>query len=229
MKVVLLDQTQQFFAQTDVSVKKSVEWLIWHINKVGIAANTPQREFLTVECLQIGKNKIILAEKTPQELYRARVDKYLNLAAMDFKNPVCIARVQIKYEEISVFVKSPAGKTLTFNSMTVSTPTVILKEMIEKRTGIPAEAIFLLFGGKRLEDSGYLNDALVKNLSTIHMALRLCGGHSMGSVFVDLASSVKPISVKFSISAPKWRSVSSGLNLHGFCINVDCDAFNEEV
>ena len=46
--------------------------------------------------------------------------------------------------------------------------------------------------------------------------------------FVDVEKGVIQ-KLKFSSSAPKWRSVIKGLNLFGICKNEKCIAYNKEV
>lgn len=60
-------------------------------------------------------------------------------------------------------------------------------------------------------------------------ASRLTDGKKEGTSFrfYDISEGAKIL--HFSESAPKWRHVSTGLNLHGICTNKDCMANSKEV
>ena len=76
-----------------------------------------------------------------------------------------------------------------------------------------------------LEEIGIRNNSyiLVSPTNLIH------GGGVIGFMdFVDVKSR-KVKKLEFNPHAPKWRLVSNGLNIFGFCKNSKCKAFKEEV
>lgn len=78
--------------------------------------------------------------------------------------------------EMQIFVKTLSGKTL---SMKVQGTDTIqkLKEMINDREGVPVDQQRLIFQGKQLDDNKTLTDYGVQSENTIHLVLRLRGGH----------------------------------------------------
>jgi len=77
---------------------------------------------------------------------------------------------------MQIFVKTLTGKTITLDVEGGSSIQDI-KQKIAEKEAIPADQQRLIFGGKQLEDTSTLNDYNIQNDSTIHLVLRLRGGH----------------------------------------------------
>ena len=68
------------------------------------------------------------------------------------------------------------SKTITLNNIELADPVWALKEVIQKKEGIPPGMQRLIFGGKQLEDSRDLQGYDIKAGSTLHLVLRMRGG-----------------------------------------------------
>nr|ACM09453.1 Ubiquitin-like protein 1 [Salmo salar] len=66
---------------------------------------------------------------------------------------------------IQVFLKNDKGQTVTQ-----------FKAKVQNKEGVPANQQRLIHEGKQLDDDKKLEDYGVRNLSTIHLTLRLRGG-----------------------------------------------------
>ena len=98
-------------------------------------------------------------------------------------SPKSIATFRSKF--INITVKTLTGKTiplLCFYSDTLDE----VKCLVQAHEGIPSDEQRLIFAGRQLEDSKSLSEYNVKDSSTFHLILRLCG---MISSFVTSESS----------------------------------------
>ena len=74
-----------------------------------------------------------------------------------------------------IFVDPPTGKTITLNVEPDDT-IIIVKAMIQGKTGTPRNHQRLIFAGKQIEDIQTLAQCEVKSQSTLQMVLGLSGG-----------------------------------------------------
>jgi ubiquitin len=78
-------------------------------------------------------------------------------------------------DSIQFFVKTLQGETTTLQ-VSPNETIAHVRSILEKKQGIKAEEIRLVYAGKQLEDDKTLNDYGVQADSTMHMLLRLKGG-----------------------------------------------------
>ena len=149
---------------------------------------------------------------------------------VDIQNESEIEIVKVSvYEPIidyNITVKTLTGKDIEI-LIEPSTSVESLKKLIQEKEGIPVDKQRLVFGGEQLDDKKDLSFYNISNISVIYLILRLRGGGMPPSFSFNSLN--EPVKMEFSQTAPNWRCVTSGISWLGNCVNIECDAFLQEV
>ena len=117
-----------------------------------------------------------------------------------------------KDERFQIFVKTLTGKSITLFAQ-ASLPLEDLREMIQKREGIPTDQQRLIFSGEPLYDGNTLGFYGIEKESTIQLVLRLRGGMYHRAAGRDGYENVNDISTSVKIRFGPCYSDSIDLEL----------------
>ena len=106
---------------------------------------------------------------------------------------------------MQVFIKFLVGKACTIDCEASDTVEQ-LKKKIQEKEGIPCDQQWLIFSGRRLEDSQILSDYKIQSESTVHLLLRLRGGGPLQLYLKTLTGRTLTIDVQDSDSVETLKA-----------------------
>ena len=126
---------------------------------------------------------------------------------------------------MKIYIKTLTGITITISCSPEDTVDDI-KIRLQYKEGIPPDMQRLIIAGYQLEDDRYLKDYAIKDMSVLHLVLRLRGGGGfLPGMALNFASMKDGTKKGLSEKAPDYRIIVRGFNLEGRCMNEKCRAF----
>lgn len=127
---------------------------------------------------------------------------------------------------INIIISTKTGKS--FEICLYETQSIInMKQEIQNIEKLPPDQQRLIYEQMQLSDEKTLSYYNIQNKSNVILALSLRGGGApKGFGFNGMSYEVKQ---KFSENAPDWRTVRPGISFSGICMNMKCEAYNDEV
>jgi len=128
---------------------------------------------------------------------------------------------------IQIFVKTVTGNSVTLDLQN-SHSFGAVKQIIQDKEGIPADAQILLFGGKSLENHLTLADYALERGSTIYLSLNLLGGAKKKKKKIyDKPKKEKHKKKKIKLAVLKYYKIDENnkiTRLRRECTNQNCGA-----